>query len=94
MKDKPAGEMLDLLAPLALRVILAPLPVPRGESPEVLHRLAAARHPDSRQAGSVDDALRLARGGTPDGGLIVVSGSLYLVGEVRRLIPARAAPLS
>jgi len=85
MKDKPAGEMLDRLCPLARKVIVAGLPVPRGESPETLRRLASVRHTDVVSAGSIEDGLRLAREAAGPDGLVVVSGSLYLVGEIKRL---------
>jgi len=86
MKDKPVAEMLDILCPLAHKVILTGLSVRRGEAPGTLKRLAAERHPDTVQASSVDGALRLALDGAPSGALVVVSGSLYLVGEVKRIL--------
>jgi dihydrofolate synthase / folylpolyglutamate synthase len=86
MKDKPVAEMLDIVCPLAHRMILTGLPLPRGEAPETLRRLAAERHPDTAQAPTVDGALRLARDGAPPGALVVVSGSLYLVGEVKKIL--------
>ncbi len=42
MKDKPADEMLEILCPLARKVIVTRVPVPRGETPETLRRLALA----------------------------------------------------
>ncbi len=86
MKDKPAAEMLDILCPMAHKVILTGLPIPRGEAPGTLRRLAAERHSDTAHAPSVDGALRLALDGAPKGTLVVVSGSLYLVGEVKRIL--------
>src|SRR2546425_5153911 len=100
MKDKPADEMLDLLCPLVRRVIVTRIPVPRGEAPEALRRLAVARHPDVAHSESIADALVLARSAAGPDGLVVVSGSLYLVGEVRKTLlavkpsaPAAPAPL-
>ncbi len=87
MRDKPATEMLDILCPLARKVIVTCLPVPRGESAEVLKRLAATHHADVALIPSVDEALHLARETAGTGGLVVVSGSLYLVGEVKKLLP-------
>ena len=86
MKDKPAGEMLDILCPLAHKVIVTRVPVPRGETPGALRRLAQARHPDVAQAESIDEALRLARGAAGPDGLVVISGSLYLVGEIKKVL--------
>ena len=87
MKDKPAATMLDILCPLVRRVIVTGLPVVRGEAPETLQRLAADRHTDVALATSVDEALRVACDTAVPGALVVVSGSLYLVGEVKKLLP-------
>src|SRR5262249_20254351 len=92
MKDKPVAAMLDVLCPRARRVIVTALPVARGETPGTLHRLAAERHPRAAQAPSVEEALRLAFKEAPAGGLVVVSGSLYLVGEAKRILAGRAGP--
>ena len=86
MKDKPAGSMLDLLCPLARKVIVTRVPVPRGETPETLGRLALDRHPDVARADSVGEALGLARDAAGPDGLVVISGSLYLVGEVKKVL--------
>jgi len=86
MKDKPADEMLAILCPLARKVIVTRVPVPRGETPEALRRLALARHPDVAHADSIDEALHLARGAAGPDGLVVISGSLYLVGEVKKAL--------
>jgi folylpolyglutamate synthase/dihydropteroate synthase len=50
--------------------------------------MAAAREMDvpAESAASVPEALELARRVTPDGGVIVVTGSIYLVGAVRELV--------
>jgi len=86
MKDKPVAEMLDILCPLAQTVVVTGLPVPRGEAPGTLSRLAAERHSDTRHAPSVEGAVRLALDEASPGALVVVSGSLYLVGEVKRIL--------
>ena len=86
MKDKPAATMLDILCPLVRRVIVTRLPVVRGEEPEYLQRLAAARHPDVSRATSVEEALHVACETAGPGALVVVSGSLYLVGEIKKLL--------
>ncbi|HEU4401107.1 MAG TPA: folylpolyglutamate synthase/dihydrofolate synthase family protein [Candidatus Polarisedimenticolia bacterium] len=84
MKDKPADVMLGILCPLASRVIVTSIPVPRGESPHILQRYAAHHHRDVVIEPSIADALEAARQAAGADGLCVVSGSLYLVGEVKR----------
>jgi dihydrofolate synthase/folylpolyglutamate synthase len=87
MKDKPAGSMLDLLCPLARKVIVTRVPVPRGETHEALARLARDRHPDVAGADSVREGLALARDAAGPDGLVVICGSLYLVGEIKKVLP-------
>jgi dihydrofolate synthase/folylpolyglutamate synthase len=94
MRDKPAGEMLDILAPRAAAIFVTRLRVGRGEDLETLHRLAAARHPHAGAAPTTARAVDAARAAAGPGGLVLVCGSLYLVGEAkqalgRALIPGR-----
>ncbi len=86
MKDKPADRMLSILGPCADEVVVTSLPVARGAPPELLAGLARERHRRVRVAPRIDDALRAARDAAGPGGLVVVSGSLYLVGEVKKIL--------
>jgi dihydrofolate synthase / folylpolyglutamate synthase len=86
MKDKPVDEMLDILSPLVDTVIVTGLPVARGETPERLHRFVSTRHRNAAWTRTVGQALRMARDTAGPGALIVISGSLYLVGEVKKLL--------
>ena len=92
MRDKPAGAMLSILAQHFQELIVTSLPVARGESPDALLGLAASCHPRARMAPEVGAALGLAREAAGDGGLVVVAGSLYLVGEVKKLPGAAGVP--
>jgi dihydrofolate synthase/folylpolyglutamate synthase len=85
MKDKPVADMLDVLCPLAREVVVTGLPVARGESPAVLQELAGRRHRRVHRADRVDRALEIGRRAAGRGGLCVGSGSLYLVGEIKKL---------
>jgi len=90
MKDKPADEMLGLLCPLAAAVYVTGLPLPRATPPASLAALAsargAARDGEVRATASIAEALPLARRAAGADGLVVISGSLYLVGEAKRLL--------
>lgn len=93
MRDKAIGEMAEILFPLAARVIATRARNPRAASPEQVRQAAARAAAEIEVADSVPAALARARQITPQGGLIVVTGSIYLVGEVLRelKVPASAA---
>jgi dihydrofolate synthase/folylpolyglutamate synthase len=95
MRDKRIATMARTLFPLARAVVLTAVDVPRAARPEEIARRAggaAARlvlEPDPVRA------LARARALTPRGGVLVVAGSLYLVGEVlksRRRRSGRRVP--
>jgi dihydrofolate synthase/folylpolyglutamate synthase len=82
LRDKPLAEMAQILFPLFERVILTPLHAARAAAMEDLVAAAGSTGTPFLVAESVGDAVRLAKehaGGEP----VVVSGSVYLVGEVR-----------
>ncbi|HEV2485986.1 MAG TPA: folylpolyglutamate synthase/dihydrofolate synthase family protein [Terracidiphilus sp.] len=85
LRDKPVAEMAQILFPLFERVIVAPIHSARAAAMDDL--LAAAKATRTRvvAAESVANALQLAEE-CARGGVIVVSGSVYLVGEARTLL--------
>jgi dihydrofolate synthase/folylpolyglutamate synthase len=88
LRDKPVAEMGQILFPLFERVIFAPIRSPRATPDEDLLRAAEGTGSPAVVAGSVAEALEMAEreGG---GKRIVVSGSVYLVGEARPMVCAR-----
>jgi dihydrofolate synthase/folylpolyglutamate synthase len=87
LRDKPVAEMAQILFPLFDRVILAPIHTARAAAVEDLRAAAAATGTPAVTAESVNQALQLARQDA-GGGVIVVSGSVYMVGEARTLLLA------
>ena len=96
MADKPIDEMAQVLLPLfdstsgdparvRDHVILAPIQNPRAATVEEL--LAAAHRLDvpAHAAPHLPGALAEAKAVTPRDGVIVATGSVYLVGELREL---------
>ncbi len=85
LKDKPAAEMAQILFPLFEQVILAPIHTARATGMDEL--LAAARKTGTPAIAteSVREALQIAAERAA-GGTVVVSGSVYLVGEMRGLL--------
>jgi dihydrofolate synthase / folylpolyglutamate synthase len=80
--DKDVRAIVEQLKPRATRVIATAPPSPRALSPERL----AALIPQAESAPDLETALRL--GGDDS---LVIAGSLFLVGEARRLVLGEAA---
>jgi dihydrofolate synthase/folylpolyglutamate synthase len=88
LNDKPVMELAQILFPLFQHVVVTPVDSPRSTPVEDL--LAAARSVGSavEAATGATSAMERAFQLTPAGGLVVVTGSLYLVGQVRSSILA------
>jgi dihydrofolate synthase/folylpolyglutamate synthase len=82
LKDKPAAEMGQILFPLFEQVVLAPIQSARAAAMDDLLAAARATGTPAIAADSVRNALRVAEERAA-GGRVVVSGSVYLVGEAR-----------
>ncbi len=86
MRDKALKEIEATLFPAAQQVILTELDNPRAASLEDLRAAAPSHFDETRihQAKSVEAALRTAHQITDANGLIVVTGSLYLIGAAQQ----------
>jgi dihydrofolate synthase/folylpolyglutamate synthase len=88
MRDKELTEIGRVLFPAAARLVLTAPVSPRAATVEELLR-AVPVPPSSSTialAPSSRDALTIALTQTPAGGTVCVTGSLYLVGEVKALL--------
>jgi len=85
LRDKPVAEMAQILFPLFDLVIIPPIHTARAAALEDLLAAAEATGTPAMAVGSVSEALQVAVN-KADGGLVVVSGSVYLVGEARPLL--------
>ncbi len=94
MRDKAIAEMAEILFPLAARVIATRAHNPRSASPQDISQAASRAAADLEIADSVPAALARARALTPKDGMIVVTGSIYLVGEVLAELKQVARPPS
>jgi dihydrofolate synthase / folylpolyglutamate synthase len=90
LRDKPLAEMAQILFPLFNQVILAPIHTARAAALEDLLAAAKATGTPAQPALSVQSAIQAAEN-RADGGLVVVSGSVYLVGEARSLLLQKSA---
>jgi dihydrofolate synthase/folylpolyglutamate synthase len=85
LRDKPIAEMAQILFPLFDQVILAPMHAARAAEMGDLLRAAATTGTPALASESVRDAMQLAAK-KEDVGVVVVSGSVYLVGEARSVL--------
>jgi dihydrofolate synthase/folylpolyglutamate synthase len=81
MRDKAIREIADILFPLADRVIATRAKNPRAAAPEEIAELGSNAQTEILQAESVQAALKLARTLSGRKGVIVITGSIYIVGE-------------
>lgn len=89
MRDKAISEMAEILFPIAAHVIVTHAENPRSATPDEIRQAAARVAPDIQEAPAVASALEKARQITGATGLVVVTGSIYIVGEAMRLLGAR-----
>jgi dihydrofolate synthase/folylpolyglutamate synthase len=86
LRDKPIAEMAQILFPLFDRVILAPIRSARAAGMEELIDASEAAGVHATSTGSVEKAIQLIQEKTLRARMVVVSGSVYLVGEARSLL--------
>jgi len=85
LRDKPVEEMGRILFPLFDQVILVPIHSARAAAMHDMQAAAQAAGVPAIAVDSVSQALELA-GQPAQGGVVVISGSVYLVGEARTLL--------
>jgi len=90
LRDKPVGGIAQILFPMFATVVLVEVDSPRKASLAEMEAAATATGVKVVTAENVRDAMERAWALTPaDGksdGLVVVTGSVYLVGAVRALL--------
>jgi dihydrofolate synthase/folylpolyglutamate synthase len=93
LRDKPVVEMAHILFPIFDKVIFAPIQSTRATPLRDLLAAAASTGTPALAASSVSQAIELALESAKanPSGPIVVSGSVYLVGDVRTRLLAQSA---
>lgn len=86
MADKNVQSVINSIFPISDVVILPPLPQRRAADPKDLVSLVDAEHPNISIADSVAEAWKAAGRMSREDDLIIVTGSLYLVGEFKKAI--------
>jgi dihydrofolate synthase/folylpolyglutamate synthase len=89
MRDKAISEMTEILFPLAEKVIATQPGNPRSASAEEIQRAGSRTGAEIEAVAEIAAALERARGDAGPGTVIVVTGSIYLVGEAMRLLGVR-----
>ncbi len=85
LRDKPLSEMAQILFPVFDRVLFAPISSLRAAAMADLLAAAQATGTPAQAADSVSAALEAAAENA-SGGIVVISGSVYLVGEARHVL--------
>lgn len=86
MRDKAISEMTEILFPLAARVIATRPENPRAASPEEIQQAGSRTGAEIEAVSDVGAALERARALSGPQTVMVVTGSIYLVGEAVRLL--------
>jgi len=89
MRDKAIGEMAEILFPLADRVIATRADNPRSASPEEIREAASRTSTPIEGAADVAAAIEMAKTEARTDSVVVITGSIYIVGEAMRLLGAR-----
>ena len=84
LRDKDWPGMCGILAPLAERILLVPVPSERSATPQEL--AVACRRANPRAQVTEYASLRDALAATAKDPFLTVAGSLYLVGEAMELL--------
>ncbi|MDP3155240.1 MAG: folylpolyglutamate synthase/dihydrofolate synthase family protein [Archangium sp.] len=84
--DKDFEPMMRALFPRVDALYLTPVPSPRSKAPQTYEALAKALNPRVASYPDAEAALHAARAAAPQDGLVVVAGSLLLVGHLRRVL--------
>jgi dihydrofolate synthase/folylpolyglutamate synthase len=91
LRGRDPSAMLSAIAPVGIRTFIACAPnSPRAIAPDDIAEAGRALGLDVEVAGSVEDAIALARPQVPDDGMLLVAGSLYVVADARALLLDRA----
>jgi dihydrofolate synthase/folylpolyglutamate synthase len=89
MRDKAISEMAEILFPLAERVIATQPENPRSASPEEIQQAARRTGTEIELVAAPQAALERARASADAKSVIVITGSIYLVGEAMRLLEVK-----
>jgi folylpolyglutamate synthase/dihydropteroate synthase len=92
LKGKDPGEMLEALGATKARlVVTCPPPSPRAQPASEVAAAARRLGVNTEEAGSVSEALERAIAAADEEDLVLVTGSLYVVGAARAALHVNSA---
>ena len=91
MRDKAIAEMAEILFPLAERVFATCAENPRSATAEEIRDSAARTGAEIELAASVPAAIEAACRRAPAAAVVVITGSIYVVGEAMQALGLSAA---
>ncbi len=86
MKDKDVENCIRLYADIAKQAVATHVDYPRAMLPEELRDMLIAHGVDAVAENTIPEALKRARQLAGKDGIVLVCGSLYVVGEVRLML--------
>ena len=86
MRDKAIAEMSEILFTVAERVVATRAENPRSATPEEVRQAAARSGAEIEVAPTVSEALEIARRLAPENAAVVITGSIYVVGEAMQAL--------
>jgi len=89
MRDKAVAEVAEILFPIAERVVLTQANIPRSATAAEIRQASSRVEVDIREASDVKSALAEAGRIAGPAGLVVVTGSIYIVGEAMLALGVR-----
>jgi dihydrofolate synthase/folylpolyglutamate synthase len=89
MRDKAIGEVAEILFPLGEAVVATVADNPRTATAEEIRDAASRTKAEIVMSRGVESALERARGIAGADGVVVVTGSIYVVGEAMRALRNR-----
>lgn len=90
MRDKAIAEIAEILFPLAAHILATRAENPRSATPDEIREAASRTVAEVLTAPNVPAALAQARSLAGSRGLVVITGSIYIVGEAMRELGLRA----
>ena len=89
MRDKAIGEMAEILFPMADRVIVTHADNPRSATIEEIRQAASGVSGEIEDAPNMAGRLTIAKTSARPDAVVVITGSIYIVGEAMRLLGVR-----